>query len=286
VVAEAAAEDRSRDRGERRGLLDRTPRGVRLTDAGAALAERAEAIAGHLAAAESEARAFAGLERGLLRVSAFASAAATFALDAVTSFHRRYPDIELSFREAPLGSSLGALRDGDLDVAVVFRWESPVGTFADLHVVHLFDDPMYVALPHDHGLARRREVNLADLADEAWIQGTQPGGLIQRACLAAGFEPRVVGRTDQTHISQSLVAAGLGVTLVPGLTRARARADLVFLPLVPQVSRTVEALAVGGRLRAAAVDEMLELLARKAARYAPGRETKRAAGSGRAHRRA
>ena len=111
-------------------------------------------------------------------------------------------------------------------------------------------------------------------------------GLIQRACLAAGFEPRVVGRTDQTHISQSLVAAGLGVTLVPGLTRARARTDLVFLPLVAPVSRTVEALSIGGRLRAPAVEEMLELLARKAAGYAHRRGTKRAAGSGRAHQRA
>jgi DNA-binding transcriptional LysR family regulator len=269
-------------------LLDRTPRGVRLTAAGAALAERADAIAGQLVAAESEARAFAGLERGVLRVAAFASAAATFVLDAVTAFHRRHPGVELSFREGPLEPSVAALRGGDLDVAVVFRWEEDAGgTLGDLHLVHLFDDPMYVALPHDHRLARRREVRLPDLAEEPWIHGTQPGGLIQRACVAAGFEPRVVGRTDQTQISQSLVAAGLGVTMVPGLTRARGRGDLTFLPLVPRLTRRIDAVSLGGRLRPAAVEAMLALLVRKSARYASEPERKgRAAGSGRAHQRA
>ena len=269
-------------------LLDRTPRGVRLTAAGAALAERAEAIAGQLVAAESEARAFAGLERGVLRVAAFASAAATFVLDAVTAFHGRHPGVELSFREGPLEPSVAALRGGDLDIAVVFRWEEGGGgALGDLHLVHLFDDPMYVALPRDHRFARRREVRLPDLAEEPWIHGTQPGGLIQRACVAAGFEPHVVGRTDQTQISQSLVAAGLGVTMVPGLTRARGRGDLAFLPLAPRLARRIDAVSLGGRLRPAAVEAMLALLARKSARYASERERKsRAAGSGRAHQRA
>ena len=268
-------------------LLGRTPRGVRLTAAGVALAERAEAIAGQLVAAEAEARAFAGLERGVLRVAAFVSAAGTFVLDAVAAFHQRHPGVELSFREAPLDPSVAALRGGDLDVAVIFRWEEAGGSLTDLHLVHLFEDPMYVALPRDHRLAHRREVRLADLVDDPWIHGTQPGGLIQRACIAAGFEPRVVGRTDQTQISQSLVAAGLGVTMVPGLTRTRARADLAFLPLVPGLARRIDAVSLGGRLRPAAVDAMLELLVRKSARYASGGERgARAAGSGRAHQRA
>src|SRR5215208_2996300 len=164
-------------------LIERTPHGLLLTDAGRALVERAHAIGGQLVAAEAELRAFRDVEAGTLRVASFPSAAVGFVLDALATFLRKHPRIDLSFEESNPSRTFGALRAGEIDVGVVFeRPEVARAPLEALTRVHLLDDPMLAALPRAHALASRRTVRLEQLAGERWITGKQPRGLIYQAC--------------------------------------------------------------------------------------------------------
>jgi molybdate transport repressor ModE-like protein len=250
-------------------LFERTAHGLRLTDAGESLVARAEAISAQLVAANAELRALRELSSGSLRIAAFPSAAVSFVLDAMTPFKRRHPGVELTFEESGPSNTIRRLRAGELDLGVVFdRPDEAHDDVPGLERIHLLDDPMYVALPRDHPHADDAAVRLRVLAGDGWLTGTQPGGLIYRSCVEAGFEPRIVARSDDSQINQGLVAAGLAVTLVPGLARQRARSDIVLLPVKPRrIMRVVSALVLEGPRKAPAVVEMLDLLRKKAAKH-------------------
>ena len=254
-------------------LLERGPRGLRLTDAGRILVERAEAIAAHLVAAESELEAVGSSRAGGCALAAFPTAGATIVVDAIRVFRERHPAVAVSFVEAKSTESPTALRRGELDVALSYSAHGgPVPSDDLLERVHLLTDRMYAALPAGHALASRRRVRLADLHDDGWIQGSQPGArLIYDACVAAGFEPRIVAETDHAAITHGLVEAGVGVTLVPGISLGGVRGDIAIRPLAPpEPRREIDAVVRAGRLRPPAVAAMVELLRELAPRYASG----------------
>src|SRR3712207_6799476 len=149
-------------------LVQRSARGVRLTEAGEAVVPHTEAIMGRLAEAESELEAIAGLRGGRLRMAAFESAGSRLMPLAIAAFREKHPAVELSMSLSEPEDCVPLLRSGDLDLGIVF--ESAVKQAADgIDRVHLLEDPMYLVLPRDHPLAGRRRVRLADLAGEAWI---------------------------------------------------------------------------------------------------------------------
>ena len=93
---------------------------------------------------------------------------------------------------------------------------------------------MFVAMPPDHPLARKRNLRLADLADDPWIAGTtdcECNRLINRACAVAGFEPRIAFQTDDYTAMQGFVAAGVGVSLIAELGLTSVRDDIVVRSL-------------------------------------------------------
>src|SRR5918998_518481 len=106
-------------------LLDRTPRGVRLTDAGRALVEHADAVLARLSAAEAELEAIAGVRGGRVRLASFPTAGAALAPPAVALFQERHPEVELSLIEAEPEDSVRMLNAGELEVAVVFVYSEP-----------------------------------------------------------------------------------------------------------------------------------------------------------------
>jgi DNA-binding transcriptional LysR family regulator len=253
-------------------LLERNARGLRLTEAGRVAVERAEAIAGHLAAAEAEIDAIATLGAGRLRMAAFPTAASTLVLDAIRLFRRRHPDVELTFVEAGTNAGLRRLRAGEVDLALAFREHGrPVpDEWADLDAELLLVDPLYVALPATHPLAERPAVRLRDLSGEGWIQAVQAGttGITYQACLAAGFEPRIVALSDHAPITQGLVALGVGVTLISSLSVPQARKDIVVRPLKPAgPKRDVFAVTLPGRLPPPAIGAMVAILEESSGRY-------------------
>jgi DNA-binding transcriptional LysR family regulator len=253
-------------------LVERSARGLRLTEAGRAAMERAEAIAGQLAAAEAELEAIATLGAGRLRMAAFPTAASTLVLDAIKAFRRRHPDVELTFVESGTNAGLRRLRGGEVDLAVAFREHGrpAPAEWTDLHAEHLLVDPLYVAVAANHRLAGRAAIRLRDLAGDPWIQAVQAGatGITYQACLAAGFEPRIVALSDHAPITQGLVALGIGVTLVSSLSVPQARKDIAVRPLKPSgPKRDVFAVTLPGRLPPPAIGAMVAILRKAAARY-------------------
>jgi molybdate transport repressor ModE-like protein len=198
-------------------LLERRPGGVRLTDAGELLVGHAEAIIARLQDAEDELNELLGLQTGRLRMSTLTSAAATIVPLAIAEFRRRLPAVELSVSMVDPTGVLPLLRAGELDLALCN--DASHLELADIEAEHLFDEPMLLALPEDHVLAKRKRVRLSDLASERWMLGTTTScpdaGRFIRACHARGFDPQIAFHNDDYTAILGFVAAGVGVAPVP-----------------------------------------------------------------------
>jgi DNA-binding transcriptional LysR family regulator len=218
-------------------LLERGPKGIKLTPAGEALVRHTERILAQLAEAQAELSEIASSARGRLRIASFATAAGTIVPLAVLEFRRLRPgvQVELCLMDPP--ESIPALRRGDVDLAITEEGGFEADPdLAGLGVERLMDDVLYAALPGDHPLATRRAIALSDLVHEDWmlvgLQGTcQDTNIVLRACAQAGFEPRVAYTSDDYFAIQGLVASGMGVALVPGLALASTREDVAVRPL-------------------------------------------------------
>jgi DNA-binding transcriptional LysR family regulator len=213
-------------------LVERSARGIRLTPAGELLVEHADAILDRLATAESQLAALADGTRGRLRLGAFPSANATLIPLAIAAFRAEHPGIELRLAEQVTSAALADLAAGELDLAVVSSagdLEVPEGVAFEL----LMEDPHLVALPRAHPLAEREPLALADLRDETWIEGTasECTNALLAAAERAGFAPRVAFEAAQWLGKQGLVAAGVGVTLIPSVALATVREDIVLRSL-------------------------------------------------------
>jgi DNA-binding transcriptional LysR family regulator len=250
-------------------LVDRTSRGAHLTDAGRALVAHAEAVLASMSAAEAELEAIAGVRGGRVRLASFPTAGASIVPPAVACFTERHPEVELSLIEAEPELSAGMLRAAELEVALVFEYRSLAQPeFARLYegieLEHLLDDPMYLALPRDHPAARKPRVRLGDLADEVWIQNdaTGPCGRLHlAACNAAGFDPRVAFQSEDYNVVQGLIAAGVGISLLPALALVNVREDIVIRSLGRSApSRRVAVATAAGRYRSPATEAMLGIL--------------------------
>jgi DNA-binding transcriptional LysR family regulator len=198
-------------------LIQRVGRGIRLTDAGRVLADRAEEILGRLDAAEAELAAYTGLRAGRVRLAAFPSALGTFVPMAAAAFAAEHPDVELRFTEAEAHDAARLLRSGEVDVALLFAYPpSPSAEDDGLRRIPLLTEPIYLVTPPDVPGDR-----LTDHAGRRWITGCERcRAHLVRSCTAAGFTPDIAFTTDDYVAVQALVAAGLGVTTLPGLALA------------------------------------------------------------------
>jgi DNA-binding transcriptional LysR family regulator len=243
-------------------LLERRARGVALTEAGRTLVEHAAAILGRLEAAEAALSELADLKRGRLRMASFATAGATVLPPAVDAFRARHPAIELSVQQASPSESVERLRAGLVDLALVVDVDpSPA---EGVEVVHLFEDPVQLALHRDHPLAGTADVRLDALKDETWIDVprlTSGGKVLERACRRAGFEPRVTFESDDYTVIQELVGAGVGVALLPDLALCPPHPAVVLRSLGPiGPSRQIQAATRPLAFRSPAATAMLEIL--------------------------
>jgi DNA-binding transcriptional LysR family regulator len=255
-------------------LVQRSARGVKLTEAGEALVRHAEAIMARLAEAEAELEAIAGLRGGRLRMASFESAASTLMPLAIAGFRAKHPGVELSMSMDEPENTIPLLRSGDLDLVLVFD-SAAVEVDDGIHRVHLLEDPMYLALPRDHPLAHRRRIRMEDLAGEAWVAGADDcecNRLISRACAMAGYSPRIAFQTDDYTAMQGFVAAGVGVSLIAELGLRTVRDDIVVRDLGRETPvRQIYAATLAEGYRAPATQAMLEILRDVAANYATRR---------------
>src|SRR5918998_1882010 len=254
-------------------LVQRSARGVRLTEAGEALVRHTEGIMARLAEAEAELEAIAGLRGGRLRMAAFESAGATLMPLAIAAFREKHPAVELSMTLGEPEANEPQLKSGEADLALGFG--SRLQQADDGIERHfLVEDPMLLVLPKHHPLASKRNLRLADLADEAWIGGPQDcecNRLIYGACSRAGYDPRIAFETDDYAAVQGFVAAGVGVSLIAELGLTTIRDDIVVRNLGRETPVRKIYAAVAGGYRTPATAAMLGVLQDVAANYATRR---------------
>jgi DNA-binding transcriptional LysR family regulator len=251
-------------------LLLRHPRGVSLTAAGQTLVGHAEGILARLESAEAALAAIAGLRGGRLRMASFPTAGATLMPLAIATFRARYPDVELTLSEGEPEQIAPRLRAGELDLALLFEFDGSAAQ-DELTRTELLEDPLYLALPRDHKLAKKRELRLQDLQEEAWVQTSSSSPCarhVVRSCHAAGFEPHVAFESDDYQTVQGLVAAGVGVALIPELALSVIREDIAIRALSPHppARQVIAATPAGSRLLPAA-PAMLAVLEQAATQY-------------------
>lgn len=229
-------------------LVMRHGRGVRLTEAGAALAAHADAVLSRLAAAHEEVAAIAGLRAGRVRIAAYQTAAATLVPMALAGLRADYPAVEASLQELEPSEALAALRAGEVDLAITFRYpDSNPDPESDLVATPIIEDPIDIVVPMAHDAAGAHRHRLRDLADETWVAGcVRCRAHLLATCQRAGFAPAVAFTSDDIVTQQALVAAGLAVAAMPRSTLgAHADPGLRAAPCPELSFRQVEVVVAG-----------------------------------------
>ena len=247
-------------------LLERSGRGVRLTDPALVLVEHAAALLERAERAEADLAAAAGNVSGRGRIAGFQSVSIHVAIPAIRALGRAAPRLRCELVEAEPEQALPALALGDVDLVLGDEWRhQPWRLPTGLARRDLLRDPVRVVLSARHALARRHRgpVPLAELAGEAWATG-HPGmaweEMLQRTCRAHGdFDPDIRHRANDATVSLALVAAGLAVTLLPELALIGHRPGLALRPIAGE--RVDRAIGAGTREADAARPSTRALLA-------------------------
>ena len=215
-------------------LFVRTRRSVALTDAGRALLERSREMLAAARALPQELQRVARGEVGLLRIGFSSTLPLTKVLRDVVADHRRsHPDVALNLREMHSRLQFDSLLRGELDVGLV-RYNE--GTPEGIRLQLLRSDPLRLVVPSGHRFARRKSVAIAECRDEAFIgfpgdAGTGTGPLLKRLAAQAGFEPRIAQEAREATTQIGLVAAGLGIAVLPAPLEAVRMAGVHYVAL-------------------------------------------------------
>jgi DNA-binding transcriptional LysR family regulator len=216
-------------------LVERSVRGLTLTAPGEALLAQADGLLARLDDVERQVVELAH-GGGNVRLVAFPSAAATLVPHAVADFRASYPSAVLQLAEADPPVALPDLKHGDWDLAVAYDYPitgEPLDPALDYDT--LFLDRMAVCLRRDDPRAATRgALSLEDLSRDPWVAPYDSACRValELACRQAGFAPEVVSESNDYMAMQGLVAAGVGVALVPRLVSAMAlRPEVVLRPV-------------------------------------------------------
>jgi DNA-binding transcriptional LysR family regulator len=256
-------------------LTERAGRGVELTPAAHILVGHTDALLARLDAAEADLAALRDQIAGRVTLAAFPSAAASLVTAAWAALADSAPQVRLDLTEMEPEESLPAVLRGETDVAVAHEYDllpRPLDPLFERR--ELLDDPVVLAIPANY--PADGPVPLAELAGQPFLaprEATSCAEMIQRACARAGFVPRVVARASDFQVLLSLVAAGAGVTLVPGLAARWLPPRVRLVPPADPVTRRVFTVSRRGGDRKPAVRVVLDALsaaAESAAAAEPG----------------
>jgi DNA-binding transcriptional LysR family regulator len=243
-------------------LTERAGRGVELTPAAHILVGHTDALLARLDAAEADLAALRDQIAGRVTLAAFPSAAASLVPAAWAALADSAPQVRLDLTEMEPEESLPAVLRGETDVAVAHEYDllpRPLDPLFERR--ELLDDPVVLAIPADY--PADGPVPLASLAGQPFLaprQATSCAEMIQRACARAGFVPRVVAQASDFQVLLSLVAAGAGVTLVPGLAARWLPPRVRLVPPADPVTRRVFTVSRRGGDRKPAVRVVLDAL--------------------------
>lgn len=223
-------------------LLERHGRGVRLTDAATALVSRTHRVLSLLEEAEAELEATDRSVAGQITIAAFATAARGLAPIALQGLRKKYPQLAITFHEQEPGDSIPNLVRRDVDLIIINDWENePIALPDGISKAPLFDDIADIALPPRHRLSKAKSVKLSELAGEAWI-AWQAGichNFLLHTLRKAGHDPKITHTAGEYATQLALVAAGLGVCVLPRLGRDPVPKGVTVLPSEPALRRHV-----------------------------------------------
>lgn len=255
-------------------LTEPAGRGLRLTDAGWALVREAEGVLTALARAEAAVDGLRSVPRGQVRMAMFPSGARML-LVGLLRRTAELPEVDLRCRDVDMSPSDVRALAADHDVVVTHRDERTAPP-ERLTVVPLFREPLDVVLHPAHPLARRRRLRLEELADEPWISvdvGWPVDDVLRVLAVQTGTDPRIVQRINDFTVTEELVAAGVGIALLPRYsTDDRGGRRLARRPLAGvRAARVVEAVLRASTAERPAVQAVLDALRAEAAdRVGPG----------------
>ncbi|MCL6281779.1 LysR family transcriptional regulator [Streptomyces albidoflavus] len=251
-------------------LLIRTGREMRLTQAGEALTRHAAGILAGLTAAEEEVAAIAGLRAGRVRLVSFPSGSSSLVPAALAALRAAHPGTRVSLEEAEPPRSAELLRAGDCDIALAFRYAGATAPdeWDDLVVRPLLADRLVGLVPEGHRLADAASAGIGELAADPWIAGCpRCRRQLVEVCETEGFTPRIDFATDDYPAVLGLVAAGLGVAVLPALALESLRPKGVrTIAVEPAVEREIVALTLPDLAQVPAVAATLDHLAATAGR--------------------
>lgn len=247
-------------------LFQRAARGVRPTAAGRAAVDEARDVLARMRAMEARLKAFSELATGQVRLSAFSSANTAFVPEAIRRFRETYPGVTVTLESIDTETAAAAVRDGRVDIALLTDWDRPDRTGIELKL--LLHEKLHLALPIGHHLARHSPVSLNELADEAWIEGAHPDclGPLNRLTDALGGPPKIAFTCEDWTGKQALIAAGVGVAVLPELASTTVRPDIALVTTDPPLPiRRIYAAVTPQRTRTPAATAMLTVLTELAA---------------------
>jgi molybdate transport repressor ModE-like protein len=254
-------------------LVERQGRGIRLTEAGSVLAEHAGRLLDEVERVEADLAGRSGAVVGKLTVAAFATAARGLLPEAMRALRAGYPKLSVRLAELEPTEAIPGLCRGDVDVAIVQDWaDAPLELPPGLARRPLLDDLLDVALPAGHPLASRPTLRLAELADADWITWTS--GQICHDWLRKSLHGNGI-RSDAAHTASehstqlALVAAGMGVAIIPRLGREPVPDTVRVLEVRPRLSRQVYALWRASAARRPAIAAVVGELGNVAKTVAP-----------------
>lgn len=244
-------------------LIERRARGVTLTEAGRMVVSHAEDIRRRLSAAHEELRDLAGLNAGVLRLGTIPTVTESFLPEAISTFRRQHPDVDLRIQSAQLSDLERLLDTREIELGITWEREDQPSA-GHVSSTLIFRDPEVLLLPVGHPLATRAEVAISELKSEAWIvrSSADVAAVLQTTWEEANFAPTVTFEARSYQEAQAMVAVGMGVCLVPQLSTYDARRDVKVTRLRATHSparRIVLSHRKGERLSPAA-DEMGALL--------------------------
>lgn len=216
-------------------LLLRTSRRVELTTEGRMFLEHASLVLLQAERAVKLTRAVKRGEAGRIAIGFVTSAVYALLPKILREYHRKFPDVEMSCHEMTPARQLAALRQREIDVAIV---RLPVRE-ENFSVMELSKERLLLALPTEHPRAGKSRVRLRELAGDVFIMVPRPSApgfydALLNECRRAGFNPRVGHEANEWQTVLALVAAGLGVALVPESLRHWQRPGVVYLELSPR----------------------------------------------------
>ncbi|MFC8826784.1 LysR family transcriptional regulator [Streptomyces sp. NPDC057137] len=254
------------ERETRTTLLERRGRGVALTEEARHLATTAEELLAIVERAETTLEERRGQPTGRLTVGAFASAARGLLPGVLAELALRHPGLDVRLQEVDPHLSIDLVARGMIDLAVAHDWDiAPLPAPDGVEQAVIGDDQCDVLVPEGHPLAARTTVRREDLAHERWI--TQPPGTVchdwlTRTLRAAGCEPDIAHQAEENHTQLALVAAGLGIAMIPRLGRGPLPVGVRAVALEPVPMRRLYALWRTGAARRPAVTTAVETLLR------------------------